>query len=126
MPLFVFLRRPDIEREGGFTLAGQLIVDIRKRQKLNKKQSRLIRDIVQFLVERVRNHRVERDMMVGWDGGARPDNAADIDDDELMAAWAKRSTVIVVRVDPRNDDVVRVDSDLRRQMGLGEESDMPF
>jgi hypothetical protein len=35
-----------------------------------------------------------------------------------MANWAKTRIVIEVRVDPRNDGKVRIDSDTLRQMGV--------
>jgi hypothetical protein len=34
-----------------------------------------------------------------------------------MAAWARNRLVIEVRVDPRSDGLMRVDSDLARQLG---------
>jgi hypothetical protein len=39
-------------------------------------------------------------------------------DDALMAAWAQRRVVIAVRIDPRADGMVRLDSDIARQLGL--------
>ena len=45
-------------------------------------------------------------------------NAVDVDNDALMASWAKERVVIGVRVDPRNDGYLRIDSDALLQMGL--------
>jgi hypothetical protein len=118
-PVFVFGRRSDIERETGLTLAGQLFVDIPKTRKPKRRQQQMIREIVQRLTAEARLGRMPEDAMVyGWPGGCKPANAVDTDNDALMAAWAKDRLVIAVRVDPRNDDHLRVDSDILLQMGL--------
>jgi hypothetical protein len=39
-----------------------------------------------------------------------------IHDDALMASWAKDRLVIVIRVDPRSDEYLRIDSELMRQL----------
>jgi hypothetical protein len=120
MPLFVFARRRDIEIEAGLTLAGQLIVDIPKRKKLKQCYQQMIVEIAHRLTAEAQSGRMPDDAIVyGWAGGrGRPANAVDTDDDALMTRWAQESTVIGVRVDPRNDGLVRIDSDMRRQMGL--------
>ena len=120
-PAFAFERRSHVEREAGFILAGQLIVDIRKgaKAKLTKGDQRMVREIIQQLTDDVRSGRMPKDAMVfGWRGGSRPPNAVDTSNDEIMSAWAARSIAIGVRVDPRNDGLMRVDSDAMRQMGI--------
>ncbi len=120
MPTFVFERRRDIELEAGFILAGHLVVDIPKRPKLKTRQKRMITEIVQQLTKMAQSAQMPDDALVyGWPGGRRPPDADDIiDDDALMASWASRSVVIGIRIDPRNDGLIRVDSDVMRQAGL--------
>jgi hypothetical protein len=122
MPVFVFMRRRDIERENGFILAGQLIVDIpRSRKKPKRREQQMITEIVQLLSANAQSGQMPDDAVVyGWPGGCRPANAVDVDNDALMASWAKERIVIVVRIDPRNDGYLRIDSDALLQMGLVE------
>jgi hypothetical protein len=124
MPLFAFFRRRDIERETGMILAGKLIVDIPKTTKKPKRRhQRLIAEIVQRLTEGARSQQMPHNAIVyGWPNDQRPANADEtVDNDELMANWAKTRIVIEVRVDPRNDGKVRIDSDTLRQMGVIQE-----
>src|SRR5262252_4890710 len=51
-PYFVFRRLHDIELEGGYILAGMLIIDIPKQTELNKQHDCLIKEIIQELVQR--------------------------------------------------------------------------
>jgi hypothetical protein len=120
MPIFVFARRADIERESGLLLAGQLVVDIPKTKKLKRRQQRMITGIVERLAAEVRSGRMPDDVFLvyGWRGGCRPANAVDVDGAALMEAWAKDRIVIAVRVDPRDDGHLRVDSDMALQMGF--------
>jgi len=119
MPIFVFERRRDIEHEMGFELAGQLVVDIPKRKKPNRRQQRLIAEIVQRLKEGAMSGQMPDDAVVyGWPGGCKPPNAVDVDDNAVMAAWAEEHMVIGVRVDSRHDNQIRLDSDALLQMGL--------
>jgi hypothetical protein len=119
MPVFVFGRRSDIERETGLILAGQLIVDIPKTKTPKRRQQRMIAEIVERLTADARSGQMPADAMVyGWPGGSKPANAVDVDNDALMASWAKDRLVIAVRVDPRDDGHLRVDSDMLLQMGL--------
>jgi hypothetical protein len=119
-PAFVFQRRRHVELEAGFILAGQLIVDIPKgTKKLKGRHQRMIEEIIQRLTTDARSGLMPADALVfGWHGGSRPPNAVDTNNDEIMSAWAARSTAIGVRVDPRNDGFLRVDSDALRQMGI--------
>jgi len=119
MPVFAFLRRRDIELELGLVLAGRLVVDIPKTTKPKRWDQRLIAEIVQRLSEGARTKQMPEDAVVyGWPGNQRPANAVDVDNDELMANWAETRIVIELRVDPRNDGMVRIDSYALRQMGI--------
>jgi hypothetical protein len=119
MPAFVFGRRRDIERENGLILAGQLIVDIPKGKKPKRRQQRMIIEIVQRLTAAAQSGKMSDDAIVyGWAGGSRLANAVDVHNEALMANWVKDRLVIGVRVDPRNDGYLRVDSDMLLQAGL--------
>jgi hypothetical protein len=118
-PLFVFARRHDIEIEAGFVLAGNLIVDIPKGL-MGHRQKKMIQKIIGGLL--ARSSEMPDDALVyGWAHGAKPADAVNVDDDAQMAAWADRCVKIGVRIDPRNDGKIRVDSDLERQLGLAQE-----
>ena len=128
MPAFIFNRRRDIELEAGFVLAGSLIVDIpkwAKAAKLKRRHERLITNIIQQLTDMARSGQMPDDAIIyGWPGGIRPPNADDIvDNDKLMAAWARERIQIVIRIDPRNDGLMRMDSDIARQLDLPRSTD---
>jgi hypothetical protein len=79
----------------------------------------MITGIIQQLTAEAQSGLMPTDALVwGWHGGARPPNAVDTSNDEIMSAWVARSVVIGVRVDPREDGFLRVDSDQLAQMGL--------
>jgi len=117
---FVFARRRDIEVEAGLILAGDLIVDIPKTEKPKRRHRQMVGDIISMLTADAQSGRMPDHAMIwGWPGGTPPANSDEIrNNDVLMASWAKARTRIVVRVNPRNDGMMRVDSDMRRQMGL--------
>jgi hypothetical protein len=99
MPAFVFLRRRDIELEAGFTLAGQLIVDIPKTKKLKKHERQMIKGYIQRLTADIpRMPPDDAAVVFGWHGGVRPPDAADTKNDEIMGAWCDRSVAIAVRI----------------------------
>lgn len=122
MPVFVFARRRDIELESGFVLAGRLFLDEPKPtgEDMLDRVKRMTADIIQQLTAMARSGRMpDYAVTYGRPGGRRPPNADDItSNDTLMAAWARDRLIIEVRVDPRNDGVVRVDSGTMRQIGL--------
>jgi hypothetical protein len=121
MPKFVFIRNSAIEREGGYVLAGDLVVNERK-PKHGKSPPRRVQLIVRSILERLAEMAGETavdDVLVGWPAGDKPENAANIDLVALMRAWAKDRLTIGVRVDPRNDGLMRFDSDILRHMGVG-------
>lgn len=108
MPIFAFARRHDIETEAGFILAGRLIV--------NDKE--LAPAILRQLLDEVQSGRMITDALIfGWPGAGRPPNAVDTHNEEVMAAWAKGCHTIDVRVRPRNDGMVHLDSDIMRRLG---------
>jgi hypothetical protein len=119
MPAFVFERRHDIELEAGFTLAGHLIVDLpRNLKKLTENEQQMLAGIVRQLTDDAQSGRLPADAVVyGWHGDrGRPPDAVDTSNDEVMAAWARKCLRIGVRVDPRNDGQLRIDSDIVRQL----------
>jgi hypothetical protein len=121
MPVFLFARRSDIERESGLILAGQLVVDIPipKRKKPKRREQQMVVKIVQRLTADAQSGQMPDDALVcGWRGGCRPANAADIHDDALMLNWASDRLTVAVRVDPRTDGYLRIDNDALLQMGL--------
>jgi hypothetical protein len=121
MPSFVFGRRRDIEIEAGFTLAGDLIIDVPKQTKIKKRHKRMFESIVKDLIKMAVAGQMPDDAMVyGWPDGERPANADAItDNDEIMAEWARTRHHVVVRVDPRKDDgSLHLDSDIAKRLGL--------
>lgn len=119
MPVFAFERRKQIEREGGFMLAGQLIVDIRKEDANKESSKQTIKCIIQLVKQAAgRVPDGAHAIIFGWPGGSKPANAVDTDDDAAMTAWVRRSTVIALRIgEIDDDDMVTIDSDVMRQMG---------
>jgi len=114
-PLFVFGRRCDIELETGLILAGMLVVDIPKGTKLKRRHQRLVARIIQELLQHAQSGQMPHDALIhGWQD-ARPSNAAD---DSQIDSWAETRLHIAVRIDPRHDGLMRLDSDIRRQMGM--------
>jgi hypothetical protein len=112
-PTFVFDRRHDIELETGVVFAGTLVIDL-PNKKPKQSDIQLIEEIIQHVLEAARSGQVPiNGMMFGWDGGRKPINAVDTDDDTLMAAWAKDRLHIVVRINPRNDGLLYVDSEIQ-------------
>ena len=120
MPIFAFFRRRDIEQELGLTLAGNLIIDIPKSRKSPlPHEQQMITEILQKLADSARSGELPDDAIVyGWPGGRRPEDDSIVDDDAAMTAWAKERITIAVRIDPRNDGLVRVDSETLVQMGV--------
>jgi hypothetical protein len=117
-PVFVFARRRDIEIETGLTLAGNLVVDIPKGR-IGPHHEQGIQKIMDRLYAEVRSGRMGDDAVInGWPGGVKPANAVDTRDGARMAAWAKGCVTIAVRIDDRDDGMVRIDSDIARQLGL--------
>jgi hypothetical protein len=61
----------------------------------------------------------DNELVIGWHQGERPENAKEIiNNHKLMSAWAQRSLRMKLRVDPRKDDFMRIDSDIARELGL--------
>ena len=100
MPSFVFARCPDIEHEGGFLLAGILVVDLPEADNRNM---RLVEDIVEELTERAQSGVLGDELTVGWQDDRKRENALNQYDDLTLAAWARGCLKIVVRVDPGAD-----------------------
>jgi hypothetical protein len=119
-PAFMFGRRRDIELETGLVLAGKLVVDLPKDAKLERGHERMIVDIMQYLTAVADSGQMQDDGIVfGWRDGRRPDNADDfVNSNEVQTKWAESRLIIDVRIDLRDDGMMRVDSDLLRQMGI--------
>jgi hypothetical protein len=121
MPAFVFERRRDIELETGLILAGALVIDIPKHVKLEERHQRLIMEnIIGPLIKMTKSGEIpDSGIVFGWHNDCRPANADEITDNrELISKWAEPMLKIAIRVDPRNDEFVRIDSDLARDLGL--------
>ena len=119
MPAFVFERCSHVEREAGFILAGQLIVDLPKDTKIEGRHESMIQSIITQLLAEARSGFMPADALVsGWPGGTKPDNAVDTDNDALMTPWADRSLNIALRIYLRDDGIVCTDSDMLAHMGL--------
>src|SRR6516162_6331678 len=119
-PAFMFGRLRHIEIEAGLILAGTLVVDLPKDREPKRKQKRMVNEIIWRLTAAVRAGQMsEHDEVFGWPGGRRPDNAdAFVKSEEAKASWAKNHLTIAVRVDPHDDGMFRIDSNLRKQLGL--------
>jgi hypothetical protein len=120
-PAFMFGRLRHIEIEAGLILAGTLVVDLPKDREPKRKQKRMVNEIVQRLTAAVQAGQITEDTteIFGWRDGCRPDNAdAFVKSEEAKASWAKDRLTIAVRVDARDDGMLRIDSNLRKQMGL--------
>jgi hypothetical protein len=122
-PRFMFVRRRDIELKAGLLLAGNLILDEAKPRDGEAPPDLMKQEvpaIVQRLTEMAQSALLPDDaMVIGWRGGREPVNAVDIDDDALLAAWAKGRLSIVLRIDPREDaDDLRIDGDVFQQFGF--------
>ena len=120
MPAFVFERRRDIELETGLILAGDLSVYIPAGAESAEDCQQISKNIVQRLIEMAKSKRMPDNGLVGgWRQGETPENAKEIiNNDKLMSVWAQRSLRMKVRVDPRKDGFMRIDSDIARGLGL--------
>ncbi len=122
MPVFVFTRRSDIEIEAELILAGQLVVDIPKRAgaKMKRQHEEMVCSIIERLALLARAGRMPDNVVVyGWRNNFRPPNADEyINDDKVMKAWAETRLIIGVRIPRYQDGNIRIDSDMRRQLGL--------
>ena len=120
MPAFVFERRRDIELETGLILAGDLLLYIPAGVDSDEHYQQTSPGIVQLLLERAKSKQMPDNGPVGaWHQGECPENATEIlNNDKLMSVWAQRSMRIKLRVDPRKDGFMRIDSDIARGLGL--------
>ena len=122
-PAFIFARLRDIERETGLILFGKLSVDLPKNAKSKWRHQPIIKGMIQgmiqYLVEEACSGRMRGNVVFGWRDGRRPDNAdAFVKSEEAKANWANTHLTFAVRVDPRDDGMLRIDSNLRKLMGL--------
>jgi hypothetical protein len=110
LPDFIFGRDKFAEEQCGFLLAGRLVTDIPKDTKEpSNEDQKLIGKIIQALLEEVRNDPHLQEVGI-WRGGVKPDHRISPPfPDDLMIARMKRCIVVGVRVDPRNDGMMRFD-----------------
>ena len=121
MPAFVFERLRHIEIEAGFILAGHLVIDFPEHRTLRKRDQRWLGWVIRELIAMTQSGSMPDEALIyGWPGdGGRPANAVDTADFAVMTAWANRSLRIGVRIDPRTDGLMRIDSDMLAQLELG-------
>jgi hypothetical protein len=98
-PLFVFVRKIDIEREGGFILAGRLYVDVSKIKEPDRRQKKkVIAELIEMLAAIAQDGMDDDALIIAWADGRKPANAVDVDDEALMQPWRGRTTHVEVRV----------------------------
>jgi hypothetical protein len=118
-PLWVFQRRRDIELEVDLVLAGQLVFDARDDQKLSARARRQVGQIIRTLTILVRLGQLpDFAVVAGWRDKRPADANKLLDDDAALGNWCQDRYDIAVRVAPRGRSHTRLDSDLRRQMGV--------
>jgi hypothetical protein len=125
MPVFVFRRKHDVELEADLILAGRLFIDLPREVEMTEDKQQMIGHYLRLLTDEAESGRMYTDAVIyGWRNGRKPPNAVDVNNDEVMAAWAKDCLIIEVRIDPRTSDYVLLDSDIIRQLEeMGEEKD---
>jgi len=60
-PTFIFARRRDIEIEAGLALAGNLVVDIPKGRRMERREQQFVQEIIDRLYAGVRSGRMGND-----------------------------------------------------------------
>jgi len=110
LPDFIFGRDKAAEKAGGFILAGRLVTDIPKRERPSESDQRMISEIVECLTREAKRDPDMSEASI-WRGGVKPANATPISDAAVIARM-RRCAVVVVRVDPRSDGLMRLDESL--------------
>jgi hypothetical protein len=112
LPDFIFGRDRAAEEAGGFVLAGRLVTPFPKREKPSAAESEEIAALIQKLTTMAR----EDPAMAGvgaWRGNVKlPDGLKPPFPDAAMLARMERCAVVIVRIDPRNDGLMRIDDTL--------------
>src|SRR5262245_443132 len=89
-PAFMFGRRRDIELETGLILAGQLVVDLPKGQKLRRGHERWILEIILRLTAAASSGQMPTANVItfGWRDNRRPPNADEfVNSNEARTKW---------------------------------------
>ena len=100
-PVFVFERRRELEIENpDFELAGTLRFNTFGRRSPTRRQQLELAKIIHRLTHDARSGRLPLDgrIVVGWGGGLKPPDAADVTDETVMGPWRRRAFVVAVRV----------------------------
>jgi hypothetical protein len=99
MPTFLFVREPDIEREGGFLLAGQLLF-VRNDTKwsLDEQERRVAKIVIQLMDAAEAGTMPPTGMTWGWPSGTMPANAVLTNDEARIRAWMRERHAIKIRV----------------------------
>jgi hypothetical protein len=99
MPLFLFVREPDVEREDGLLLAGQLFF-VRNDSKWSlDEQERRIVTIMHPLIDAAEAGTMPATgAMWGWPGGTKPANVVNTNDEVRMSAWMRERRAIKIRI----------------------------
>jgi hypothetical protein len=122
-PYFFFDRRPDIEAEAGFDLAGTLYIDFPKpklKAGRGDRPPKELQNIMTDLAKRAKENNCI--VIVGWKGPKPPYGDEITDDKELMTEWAKDKLAIVLRVAGEKMDLsegMPMDSDVLLKCGFG-------
>ena len=108
LPDFIFWRDKATEETCGFLLAGKLVTDIPKHNEPSERDQQLIGEIIQALTREAQR---DPDLQQAgiWRGVKPPDGVGPAVPESAIIARAKRCIVVGVRVDPRNDGLIRPD-----------------
>jgi hypothetical protein len=109
LPNVIFFREKAVEKAGGFLLAGRLVTDLPKHEPPSESD---LRDVIELLIDGARR---DPDMQEAslWLGGGKPADAlASPFPEAAMLARVKRCAVVVLRIDLRNDGLMRLDDSL--------------
>jgi hypothetical protein len=120
-PFFAFYREPT-----GGGIAGHLYVDMPAREARKKSGQRIIKTIVDTVVEQHRNRGMASYApLFGWPGDYRPFGADQItNDNAIMRAWAERCVKVLVRIDANFNVDLRMDNDVRVATGVARDGSL--
>lgn len=113
LPDFVFGRDRTAEEVEGFILAGRLVTPFSRREKPSESESAEVAKIIQALMQEVKRDPHLAQVGIWRDPANRPpDGLKPPFPDAAMIARMERCAVVVVRIDPRNDGLMRIDDTL--------------
>jgi hypothetical protein len=116
LPDFIFGRDKAAEAAGGFVLAGMLVTDIAKGDDARaQRDGPLIADIIKSLLREARRDPHLAEVGFWRDPTNRPPHGLKPPfPDDMMIARMDHCLTIAVRVDPRDDGMMRIDEELFR------------